>query len=239
VIAENRPGEPTFAYISALSGGTISDLDGSRIRSAAAGAGGAVTVRFSSETLEVPTTWAGVPTSFSAGGLTPFGHALKPDVMGPGAQVLSSTFPSSLATSTHTRARRHELLGAARRRRRSAPRPSAIRRGRPQQMKSALMSTAGPAFADTTLTQEASVLVQGPGSCDGQRGQAARLHRPAVALVRLSRRGRRRELEVHLRRVSDAGDGRARGSPRCSRRSRPPVRRSRRPPSRSRRAERR
>ena len=30
-------------------------------------------------------------------------------------------------------------------------------------MKSALMSTAGPAFADTTLTQEASVLVQGAG----------------------------------------------------------------------------
>ena len=32
-----------------------------------------------------------MPTSFSAGGLTPFGHALKPDVMAPGAQILSST----------------------------------------------------------------------------------------------------------------------------------------------------
>ena len=31
-------------------------------------------------------------------------------------------------------------------------------------MKSALMSTAGPAFADTSLTQEASVLVREPGS---------------------------------------------------------------------------
>ena len=30
-------------------------------------------------------------------------------------------------------------------------------------MKSALMSTAGPSFADTSLTQEASVIVQGAG----------------------------------------------------------------------------
>ena len=30
VIAENRPGDPTFAFITALSGGTISDLDGAR-----------------------------------------------------------------------------------------------------------------------------------------------------------------------------------------------------------------
>ena len=34
VIAENRPGDPTFAFITALSGGTISDLDGARIRAA-------------------------------------------------------------------------------------------------------------------------------------------------------------------------------------------------------------
>ena len=46
VVAENRPGDPTFALFSGLSGGTISDLDGARIRAAAAGRGGAVTVRF-------------------------------------------------------------------------------------------------------------------------------------------------------------------------------------------------
>ena len=84
VIAENRPGDPTFAYITALSAGEISDLDGARIRAAAAGSGGAVTVRFIEDTLEVPTTWAGVPTSFTSSGLTPFGHALKPDVTAPG-----------------------------------------------------------------------------------------------------------------------------------------------------------
>ena len=93
VIAENRPGDPGFSYITALSAGTISDLDGSRIRAAAAGSGGSVTVRFTRDSTEVPTTWAGVPTSFTSSGLTPFGHALKPDVTAPGAQILSSTLP--------------------------------------------------------------------------------------------------------------------------------------------------
>ena len=93
VIAENRPGDPAFAVFSGLNGGAISDLDGSRLRAAMAGAGGSVTVRFNRDTLEVPTTWAGVPASFSAGGLTLFGHALKPDVAAPGSQILSSTLP--------------------------------------------------------------------------------------------------------------------------------------------------
>ena len=73
VIAENRPGDPTYPFITALTGGEISDLDGSRIRAAAASSGGAVTVRFTRDVLEVPTTWAGVPTSFTSSGLTPFG----------------------------------------------------------------------------------------------------------------------------------------------------------------------
>ena len=127
VIAENRPGDPSFALFSGVPGGTISDLDGARIRAAAAGNGGAVTVRFSREISEVPTTWAGVPTSFSAGGLTPFGHALKPDVMGPGAQILSSTLPEFAGDDVRD-PRRDELLGAAHRRRRcpSDPAPSVV-----------------------------------------------------------------------------------------------------------------
>ena len=115
IVAENRPGDPTFAFFSGLPGGTISDLDGARIRAAAAGRGGAVTVRFTRDTLEVPTTWAGVPTSFSAGGLTPFGHALKPDVM-------ASRRADPLVDAPGVRrrrvrgSRRDELLRAAHRR---------------------------------------------------------------------------------------------------------------------------
>jgi minor extracellular serine protease Vpr len=160
VIAENRPGDPTFAFFS-TDGGTISDLDGARIRVAAAGSGGAVTVRFSREILEVPTTWAGVPTSFTSSGLTPFGHALKPDVTAPGAQILSSTLPEfagdQYAVLDGTSFSAPHVAGAA----------ALLVQRHPswtsEQIKSALMSTAGPAFGSTSLTEEASVLVQGAG----------------------------------------------------------------------------
>ena len=161
VIAENRPGDPTFAYIAGLPGGTVSDLDGARLRAAAAGSGGALAVRFTRDILEVPTTWAGVPASFSAGGLTPFGHALKPDVTAPGSQVLSSTLPEfagdPFAVLDGTSFSAPHVSGAAALLVQRHPTWSA------QQLKSALMSTAGPAFADTSLTQEASVLLEGAG----------------------------------------------------------------------------
>jgi subtilisin family serine protease len=160
VIAENRPGDPTFAFFSGA-GGTISDLDGARLRQAMAGSGGAVTVRFDRDILEVDTTWAGVPSSFSAGGLTPFGHALKPDVTAPGSQILSSTLPEfagdPFAVLDGTSFSAPHVSGAAALLLQRHPTWT------PKQMKSALMSTAGPAFADTTLTQEVSVLVQGAG----------------------------------------------------------------------------
>jgi subtilisin family serine protease len=161
VVAENRPGDPQFALFSGLAGGTISDLDGARIRAAAAGRGGSVTVRFTRDSLEIPTTWAGVPTSFTSSGLTPFGKLLKPDVTGPGAQILSSTLPEfagdQFAVLDGTSFSAPHVAGAAALLTQRHPSWT------PQQMKSALMSTAGPAFADTTLTQEASVLVQGAG----------------------------------------------------------------------------
>ncbi len=109
----------------------------------------------------MPTTWAGVPTSFTSSGLTPFGHALKPDVTAPGAQVLSSTLPEFAGDQYAV------LDGTSF----SAPHVSGVAAlltqrhpsWTPQQMKSALMSTAGPAWATTSLTEEASVLVEGAG----------------------------------------------------------------------------
>jgi minor extracellular serine protease Vpr len=161
VIAENRPGDAAAPFFNETAGGSISDLDGARVRAAAGGAGGAVTVRFSRDALEVPTTWAGVPTSFSAGGLTPFGHALKPDVMAPGAQVLSSTLPEfagdQYAVLDGTSFSAPHVSGAVALLTQRHPSWT------PAQMKSALMSTAGPSFADTAETQEASVLVEGAG----------------------------------------------------------------------------
>ena len=160
VIADNRGGDPSFTVFTG-SGGTISDLDGARLRAAMAGTGGALQVRFTRELLEVPTTWAGVPTSFSAGGLTPFGHALKPDVTAPGANIISSTLPENagdpFSISAGTSFSAPHVSGAAALLLQRHPSWT------PAQMKSALMSTAGPAFDDSALTKEASVLVQGAG----------------------------------------------------------------------------
>jgi minor extracellular serine protease Vpr len=161
IVAENRAGDPTFALFSGLDGGMISDLDGARLRQAMAGAGGAVTVRFNRDVLEVDTTWAGVPSSFSAGGLTPFGKLLKPDVTAPGSQIISSTLPEyagdPFAVSDGTSFSAPHVSGAAALLLQRHPTWT------PKQVKSALMSTAGPSYADSTLTQEASVLVQGAG----------------------------------------------------------------------------
>jgi subtilisin family serine protease len=161
VIAEDRVGDPTFALFRGLSGGVISATDGARLRAAMAGSGGAATVRFNRNTLEVESSWAGVPSSYTSSGLTPFGHALKPDVTAPGSQVLSSTLPEwagdDYAVLDGTSFSAPHVAGAA-----------AILLQRhpswtPQQVKSALMSTAGPAWGNAALTQEASVLIQGAG----------------------------------------------------------------------------
>ena len=160
VVVENRGGDPGFALFNA-NGGAISDVDGARLRAAMAGSGGAAQIRFTRDLLEVPTTWAGVPTSFSAGGLTPFGKLLKPDVSAPGANIISSTLPESagdpFSISAGTSFSAPHVAGAAALLLQRHPSWT------PSQVKSALMSTAGPAFADSALTQEASVIVQGAG----------------------------------------------------------------------------
>ena len=160
VVADSAAGDPGFSIFQGA-GGTISDLDGARLRAAGAATAGAVTVRFTKDRLEVPTSWPGVPTSFSAGGLTPFGHALKPDVTAPGANILSSTLPEfggdPFIVSAGTSFSAPHVAGAAALLLQRHPTWT------PKQVKSALMSTAGRAFADTALTQEASVLLQGAG----------------------------------------------------------------------------
>ncbi len=163
IFVDDRAGDPSFP-LTTDQGGMVSDLDGARLRQAMAGNGGAATIRISrglQSNLEVATSWAGVPTSFSAGGLTPFGHALKPDVMAPGAQILSSTLSEfagdEFAVLDGTSFSAPHIAGAAALLLQRHPTWT------PKQVKSALMSTAGPAFADSGLTREATVLVEGAG----------------------------------------------------------------------------
>src|SRR5262249_60521447 len=111
---------------------------------------------------EIETGRSGIVTSFASGGPTDFQHQLKPDVSAPGAQVLSSTLPeftggSTFAVFDGTSMATPHIAGAAALLLQRHPGWT------PKQVKSALMSTAAPAFSDTTRTTEASVLEEGAG----------------------------------------------------------------------------
>jgi minor extracellular serine protease Vpr len=162
VVIDNRPGEANGIPIRlARPAGMIADLDGARIRSALVGTGGRGAIRVGNDVLEIATGRGGTPAAFSAGGLTPFGHEMKPDLAAPGAGILSSTVPdfagSSFAVLDGTSFSAPHVSGAA---------ALLVQRNpgwTPKQVKSALMSTAGPVFADTARTVEAPVYLEGAG----------------------------------------------------------------------------
>src|SRR5207247_2463973 len=139
----------------------ISDLAGQRLVAAMAGTGGTAQLTIGREQLEIQTGRSGIITSFSSGGLTAFGHTLKPDISAPGTQILSSTLPefagSPFAVFDGTSMATPHIAG-------SAALLLQLHPGwKPAQVKSALMSTAGADYADTARTQEAPVLLEGAG----------------------------------------------------------------------------
>jgi subtilisin family serine protease len=162
IVSDNRAGDPNPIPIQfGFPAGMISDLDGRRIVSATASTGGQARITIGREVLEITTERSGVITSFSSAGPTPFGHMLKPDVSAPGAQVLSSTLPeyagSPFAVFDGTSMATPHIAGSAALLLQRHPGWT------PKQVKSALMSTAAPAFSDTSRTTEASVLEEGAG----------------------------------------------------------------------------
>jgi subtilisin family serine protease len=180
VLVDNRPGEaneiPIDAPIPTL---MIADLDGARLRSYLGAHGGRGTVGVGREPLEIVTGRAGVVTSFSSGGPSPFRHELKPDLAAPGGQVLSSTASpvadSPFAVFDGTSMAAPHVSGSA---------ALLLERHpdwQPWQIKSALVSTAGPAWADTARTREAPVPLAGGGLVDVERAdQPMVVARPAV-----------------------------------------------------------
>jgi hypothetical protein len=142
----------------------IADLDGARLRQAIGSTGGRATIRAGRQPLEIQTGRSGTPMAFSSAGLTPFGHDLKPDLAAPGGSILSSTVKETegepFVVLDGTSMAAPHVSGAAALLVERHPAWSAA------QIKSALMSTAGPAWADTAQTTEASVLVEGAGLID-------------------------------------------------------------------------
>jgi subtilisin family serine protease len=162
VLVDNRPGEANAIPIPLpIPGGMVSDLDGQRMRDFMAAHAGVATIRVTSGIQEIQTDRAGVITSFSSAGPNDFGLDLKPDIAAPGLDVLSSTPPQTtgelFSVFAGTSMATPHVAGAAALLLQQHPDWSAW------QIKSALMSTAGPAWANTARTQEAPVLLEGAG----------------------------------------------------------------------------
>jgi subtilisin family serine protease len=207
IIIDNRPGEANQLPVDVgMPAGMISDRDGASLQASLAAIGGRTTARFNFDPLEVRTGRSGVMTSFSSAGPTAFEHRLKPDVAAPGGEILSSTLPefagSPYAPFDGTSMATPHIAGAAALLVQRHPGWS------PAQVKSALVSTAGPAWGNTSRTVEASVLLAGGGLANVQAADDPRIFTEPASLsfgdLNVNSGARRRQL---LLSVSDAGGG--------------------------------
>src|SRR5688572_24771255 len=183
----------------------ISDLDGEQLRAYLAGKGGRAPIRVGRQPEELATGRGGIVTSFSSGGLTAFGHLLKPDVGAPGGQILSATLRIAggpFASFDGTSMAAPHIAGAAALLLQRHPAWT------PRQVKSALVSTAATAWADTARTVEAPVLTAGSGEADVLAANDPKLFTDPVSLsysdLNVSRGPVSKSL---LLGVSDAGGG--------------------------------
>jgi minor extracellular serine protease Vpr len=204
VYVDNRSGEANGIPVN-LRGGMIADFDGVQLRAYLAGRGGRTAVRIGREPQRIDTGRSGVVTSFSSGGLTAFGHELKPDVGAPGGAILSSTLPFAggpFAVFDGTSMATPHVAGAAALLLQRHPGWT------PQQVKSALVSTAGAAWADSARTVEAPVLLAGGGLVDTMAANDPKLFTTPSSLsygdlnVTNGAAARTQLLTLH-----DAGDG--------------------------------
>jgi subtilisin family serine protease len=209
VLVDNRSGEANFVGIPlAMPGGMISDLDGANLRAYLTSHGGRTAFRATSVSSpqEIQTGRSGVITSFSSAGPTNFDHRLKPDVAAPGGQILSSTVRQSIgepfAVFDGTSMSAPHVSGAAALLLQQHPGWS------PQEVKSALMTSAAPAWGDTARTSEASVLLEGAGLIDVAAANDPKLFADPSSLsfgfLRTDTGAARRPLLLSL---SDSGDG--------------------------------
>jgi minor extracellular serine protease Vpr len=165
VLVDNRSGEANFipVLLPGGGGGMVSDLDGANLRAFMDAHGGRTTFRSSSEQdpHEIQTGRSGAITSFSSAGPTNFDHVLKPDVSAPGENILSSSVRQAAGDNfivlDGTSMSAPHVTGAAALLVQQHPAWT------PHEVKSALMSSAGPAWGNTARTQEASVLLEGAG----------------------------------------------------------------------------
>jgi minor extracellular serine protease Vpr len=207
VLVDNRAGEANGIPIQLqIPAGMIADIDGTALR-AALGASGRMRVRIGRAFEDIVTGRSGVVTSFSSAGPEAFGHVLKPDIAAPGGQILSSTLPefsggSPFAVFDGTSMATPHVAGAAALLVQRHPTWSV------QQLKSALMSTAGPAWGDTARTKEAPVTLEGAGLANVFAADDPQIFTaPASLSLGILNVNHGAASRGMLLRVQDAGDG--------------------------------
>ncbi len=207
VLADNRPGEANPIPVQmSIPSGMVSDLDAAQLRAYMATHAGTATIRAGGDPQQIATGRSGVITSFSSAGPTEWGHLLKPDISAPGGQILSSTLPefagSQFAVFDGTSMATPHIAG-------SAALLLQLHPGwTPEQVKSALMSTAGPAWSNTARTTEAPVWEEGGGLAALPRASDPRIFTDPASLsypdlnVNAGARS-----QGQLVRITDAGGG--------------------------------
>jgi minor extracellular serine protease Vpr len=207
ILVDNRFGEANPIPIDlGIPSGMISDLDGQQVRAYLGQTDGQAQFHVSGGIEEIQTGRSGIITSFSSAGPTDFGWLLKPDIAAPGLDVLSSTPPlttgSTFSVFAGTSMATPHIAGAAALLLQRHPSWSAA------EVKSALMSTAGPAWGNTARTQEAPVLLEGAGLANVATADDPKIFTDPESLsfqkIDISRGAVRSSL---LLSVSDAGDG--------------------------------
>ncbi len=207
VLVDNRPGEATQIPVPvALPAGMVSDLDGQRLQTALAASSGRGNVRIQTGVQQIDTGRSGIVTYFSSAGPTAFGHLLKPDLAAPGSQILSSVtraFNSSrFDVFDGTSMAAPHVSGAAALLLQLHPGWT------PEEVKSALMSTAGPAWGNTARTEEAPVTLEGAGLVNVMAADDPKLFLdpPSLSFPDLDI-GRGAARATRLVTLSDAGGG--------------------------------
>ena len=207
VLADNRQGEANELSVDlGLPGGTISNLDAAHLRAYMSMHGGRTAIRVGRTPLELETGRSGVIASFSSSGPTAFGHDLKPDISAPGGQILSSTLAntdaSRFAVFDGTSMATPHVAGAA------ALLLELHPSWTPAEIRSALVSTAAPAWADTARTQEAPVTLEGGGLVALPRATDPEIFTDPASLSFEDLAARTATASRGLLvRVTDAGDG--------------------------------
>ena len=207
ILIDNRSGYGDGIGITLpLPTGLITDLDGANLRTYLDANGGQAQIHVTSSIQDITSDTSGVISFFSSAGPTDFGYDQKPDIAAPGVDVLSSTPPlttgETFSVFSGTSMATPHIAGAA----------ALILERHPNwtapEVKSALMSTAGPAWSDTAGTQEASVLLEGAGLADVAAADDPKIFTDPQSLsfekIDVANGDQRKSL---LLTVSDAGDG--------------------------------